>query len=122
MQNGWPACAILGIQIWYIFGPIFGMMSDHFLGYFWATFRVQNRPKMNQNGFQKPSQGATRTKRNDFENCGLVLFFAKVWELRPSQESPKTAEKAPKMPSKGQQEPFKKELDSLPLTLMLTGW
>ena len=52
-------------------------------------------------------------KGRDFENCCFVLFFAIVLEHVPSQESPKTEKQPPKMASKGQQEPFKKEIHFL---------
>jgi hypothetical protein len=101
--------SILGTKIGFFFGIFLAPISDHFLSNFWAHFGAQNLPKMSQNEFQKPSQGATRAKKNDFENHRFVLFFAALWEHRPSQESPKTARKPPKMPSKAQQEPCKKK-------------
>ena len=44
---------------------------------------------------QKPSQGATRAKRNDFEHCYFVLFFAINLEHLASQDGPKTAKEPP---------------------------
>ena len=96
-----------------MFGIFFGPISGHFLGHFWAYFNAQNLSKMSQHCLQKPPQGAKRAKKNEFENHRFVLFFAIVWEHRPAQESSKTAEKPPKIASKGQQEPLKKEVHFL---------
>ena len=97
----------------YIFGIIFGPISGHFLSNFYANSGAQNLSKMSQHGLQKPPQGAKRAKKNEFENHRFVLFFAVVWEHRPAQESSKTAEKPPTIASKGQQEPFKKDVHFL---------
>ena len=115
MKKGCPALLHFGAQNWYIFVSFLGPISDHFLGNFWAYVGAQNLPKMRQNCLQKPPQGAARAKKNDFENRRFVLFFAALWEHRPSQKSPKTAKKLPKMPSKAQQEPFKEEVHFLNL-------
>jgi hypothetical protein len=105
-QEGWfwiprrlPSAQMASPSNWYIFGTIFGPICDHFVGHFWGHSGVQKLPKMSQDCLQKPSQGATRMKSKDFEHCCFVWFFAAVLEHQSSQ----TAEKPPKMPSKGQQ-------------------
>jgi hypothetical protein len=66
---------------------------------------------MSQNELSERSKRAKIAMTNVFENMHLVFLFIVFYNVlgrQASQESPKTAKKAPKMDPGSLQEPFKK--------------
>ena len=95
-----------GPPVWPPGAPRRFKMTKFFI--IFGLFHVQNPPKMRQHDLQKPSQGATTAKRNDFETCCFVLVFAVNLENLAPQDGPKTAKKPLKVLLERHQEPFQK--------------
>ena len=98
-----------------IFWEWFGNhLLDIFLLNLPPPFQSPKRPnKKKRDDPQKLSKKAKIAKANDFENMRFDIFVAGSLERQASQESPKTAKRAPKTALVSLQEPFEKRVHFL---------